>query len=131
VLTADKRPETDAREVTAADLVENAHTLPADAQLDDIVGACLEADDRDWLVLVDDAGRAVRIVDRAGVIRGEPFEHKAALVAAEMPLREVARRAATRPGPDRLRPLVCCDGEGRPAGLIRVDAVLRALVAEA
>jgi hypothetical protein len=110
------------------DVVDNVASLPVETELTAIVERCLD-DDQDWLVLVDTAGHPVRLVERAAMLRCEPFEHTVTTVAIGQPLDSVARRAVARAPVDRLRPLVGCDAEGRYVGLLRVERLLAALVA--
>ena len=55
-------------------VAERAPELPMTAPLSRIAEVCLADDGHDWLVLVDRDGRPRRLVDRAAMLRGEPFE---------------------------------------------------------
>jgi hypothetical protein len=86
-----------------------------------IVDACLGAEDHDWVVLVDERAHPVRLVERAALLRGEPFEHRAVAIHPAMSLEDVATVALERPVADRSRPLAVCDGAGRYRGLLMID----------
>ena len=124
-------PETEAhlRSQIAADLAENAPVLAFSSEIAEIVDSCLAGDGNDWLVLVDGQDRPVRLVERAALLRGEPFEHRVSLLAADAAPAVAAVQATTRSRVDRLRPLACCDADGRFLGLIRVERLLAALAA--
>jgi hypothetical protein len=136
---ADERPGQEPAVVTALadDAVERsieelAEAVPSVTRahpLGVILEHCLSDDDRDWLIVVDDEVRPVGLVERAALLRGEPFEHRVFTVTPSMSFRAVARVAALRPPRDRLRPLACCDAHGRYEGLVRVERLLEALVA--
>lgn len=129
----DTAPETDAhlRTQIAADLAEDAPVLAFSSEIAEIVDSCLADDDNDWLVLVDGEERPVRLVERAALLRGEPFEHRVSVLPADAPPAAAARQATTRSRVDRLRPLACCDAAGRFLGLVRVERLLAALAAGA
>lgn len=114
---------------TVHELAEGAPSVTTTEPLSELVRHCLAEDGRDWVMLVDDESRPVRLVERAALLRGEPFEHRAFTVAASMSVRELARAAVRRPARDRLRPLALCDAQGRYEGLLRVERLLEALVA--
>jgi hypothetical protein len=97
-------------------------SLPATSSLAALVDLALEHADHDWIVLVDERSHPVRLVERAAMLRGEPFEHRPVRVHPSVPLRRVARVALDRPDRDRSHPLVLCDSAGRYRGLL----VLRA-----
>lgn len=120
--------ERDAHDLGVAALVDPVAALPFDVSLAAIVDRCLDADE-DWLVLVDPGARPVRLVERAALLRSEPFEHRVAMVALGTPVAEGARLATRRPRPERFQPLVCCDGTGRYVGLVRIDRILESLAA--
>ena len=113
----------------AAGLAEDAPVLPFSAEIADIVDCALADDAHDWLVLVKDDDRPIRLVERASLLRGEPFEHRVYVVAADASLAACARQATKRSRVDRLRPLVCCEASGRFLGIIRVERLLAALAA--
>ena len=113
----------------AMGLAENAPVLPFHAEIAEIVDSALSHDAHDWIVLVDDRDRPVRLVERAALLRGEPFEHTVSILAADATPDACARQATKRSRVDRLRPLACCDGSGRFLGLIRVERLLAALAA--
>jgi hypothetical protein len=114
---------------TVHELAEDAPGVQVAGPLSELVRQCLTDGDRDWLMLVDDEARPVRLVERAALLRGEPFEHRAFTVGPWMSLRAIARAAARRPARDRLRPLALCDAQGRYAGLLRIERLLDALAA--
>lgn len=114
-------------EGTLRELAEELPALPQDAAMSAIAEVCLAADEQDWLVLLDERARPVRIIERAAVLRGEPFEHPVLALAAGTTIAAAARRAATRARRARLRPLVCCDAHGCYVGLVRMDRLLAAL----
>jgi hypothetical protein len=111
---------------TVADLVERIAPLPIDTDLIAIVDRCLD-EDRDWLVLVDAGDRPVRLVERAAMLRAEPFEHHAVTVALGATFETVARRALARAPEHRLRPVVGCAADGRYVGIVRMERLLAAL----
>jgi hypothetical protein len=102
-------------------LAQARPSLPATEPTSAIVEACLSDDDHDWLVLVDEARQPVRLVERAALLRGEPFEHRAVAIHPATSLEELARAALDRPAVDRSRPLVLCDAAGRYRGLLMVE----------
>ena len=111
------------------ELAEELSALPLDASMSVIADLCLGADDRDWLVLLDERSRPVRLIERAAMLRGEPFEHAVLALAAATPIAAAARRAGARERAARLRPLVCCDVHGCYVGLVRIERLLAALAA--
>lgn len=110
-------------------LAEYAPSVTAADPLSSIVDLCLADDDHDWLVLVDDQLRPRRLVERAALLLGEPFERRLLSVGPSTSVRSLARRAALRPGRDRMRPIALCDAQGRYVGLLRVERILAALAA--
>ena len=111
---------------TVAELLDRVEPLPIETDVLAIVDRCLD-DDQDWLVLVDAAGRPVRLVERAALLRSEPFEHGPASVPVAHSIEAAARRALARAPVERLRPLVGCDADGRYAGLLRMERLLAVL----
>ena len=107
-------------------MLERVASLPIGTDLAAIVARCLD-DDQEWLVLVDAAGLPVRLVERAAMLRCEPFEHAVATVPAAQTLAGAARRALSRAPASRLRPLVACDADGRYIGLLRIERLLAEL----
>ena len=85
-----------------------------------IAAACLEEDEHDWLVLVDDRDRPVRLIERRAMLLGQPFEHPVAGIAADCTLDVAVRRM----GPE---PLVVQDSHGCYAGVVRTERLLSAL----
>jgi hypothetical protein len=110
------------------ELARTVPTLPYDAPLSEIAETCLADEAHDWLVLVDEDGDAVRLIERAAFLRGEPFEHHAALLPATMTIRACARRAIERPRAQRLRPLLCKRLDDRRWGIVGVEHLLEALI---
>ena len=108
------------RSWTAA-LEQRRPSLPATSSLAALVEACLEHTDHDWIVLVDERSHPVRLIERAALLRGEPFEHRAVHVDPGVPLRRVAETALDRPERDRSHPLVLCDSAGRYRGLLMFE----------
>jgi hypothetical protein len=109
-----------AHERTVQEFAERVPTLRYDRSLSAIVAACLAHDTYDWLVLVDERDRPVRLVERAAMLLGTPFEHPVDGIAADCPIAIAARRIGTRP-------LVVQDRHGSYAGIVRVEALLAAL----
>lgn len=107
-------------EPTVRDLCERAPTLPCDAPVSAIAAACLAEEANDWLVLVDGRDRPVRLIDRAALVLGAPFEHPVVGVAASCSVAAAARRA----GP---YPLVVQDSHGCYVGVVRTERLLDAL----
>jgi hypothetical protein len=123
------RPETLVQDdLLVGTMAEPQPELPIDAQMSEILELALEDDRNDWLVLVDGLGCPVRLVERAAMLRAEPFEHRVLTVAGEEPVSVAVKRAQLRPQPERLRPLVCCDENGRYVGVVRIERLLAALV---
>lgn len=114
----------------ARNMAERVPALPLNAAISAIVDACLSADEHDWVVLLDDAGRPVRLVQRAALLRAEEYEFRVVTVPDVSSLDAVARAAMARPRPAQLRPLVCCDDDGRFYGLLRMERLLESLAAE-
>jgi hypothetical protein len=107
----------------------NRPALPAASSAEAIVDLCLADPEHDWIVLVDERTHPVCLIERAALLCGEPFEHRAVRVGPGMELRNVAQAAAERPRDDRARPLVLCDSLGRYRGLLSLDPVPRPLAA--
>lgn len=110
-----------------ARLADPLPALPHDAPLSEIVDVCLRESDHDWVVLLDARDRPDQLIERAAVIRGEPFEHPACCVGDALSLAEVARIAVNRPVRERLVPLALVDDAGRYRGLVRIDRLLGGL----
>jgi hypothetical protein len=110
-----------------AGLVEPLPSLPVSAPLSEVVDTCLSNDDQDWLVLVDEDLRPVRLLDRAAMVRQEPFEHPVCMIDATMSLDVATQRAVSRVPRERLRPLVLVAHDGRYQGILRIEAILDAL----
>lgn len=104
-------------------------SLPATSSLSAVLEMCLDHVEHDWIVLVDGRSHPVRLVERAALIRGEPFEHQAVRVDPAASLWNVAHAALDRPEDDRSRPLVLCDGAGRYRGLLMIERTPKALAA--
>jgi hypothetical protein len=98
-------------------------SLPATEPVSAIVSCCLSSEEHDWVVLVDERTHPVRLVERAALLEGEPFEHRAVAIHPAMSLEDVARTALARPASDRSRPLAVCDAAGRYRGLLMIDAI--------
>jgi hypothetical protein len=104
-------------------------SLPATSSVAALVDLCLDHVDHDWIVLVDQRSHPVRLIERAALLRGEPFEHQAVRVHPAVPLRGVAQAALDRPERDRSRPLVLCDFAGQYRGLLMIEPTPKALAA--
>ena len=102
----------------AGRLARSCPTLPAAEPVSAILDACLNDDEHDWLVLVDEGAQPVRLVERAALLRGDPFEHRVVAVHPAMSLEAVAMTALDRAPGDLSRPLVVCDAAGRYRGLL-------------
>jgi hypothetical protein len=96
-------------------------SLPATTSVAALVDVCLEHTDHDWIVLVDERSHPVRLIERAALLCGEPFAHRAVRVEPGVPLRRVAQAALDRPERDRSHPLVLCDSAGRYRGLLMIE----------
>jgi hypothetical protein len=118
-----------ARRRTVHELAEGAPSVMTIEPLSEVVRLCLADDGCEWVMLVDEESRPVRLLERAALLRGEPFERRAFTVDRSMSVREMARTASRRPARDRLRPLALCDPQGRYEGLLRVERLLDALAA--
>ncbi len=110
-----------------AGLVESPIAMPVQTPVSDLVDTLLLDPRNDFLVLVDDDQRPVALVERAAVLRAEPYERPVMWVQPNSPLKAVARRAVQRPPLERFTPLVCCDAAGRYIGLVRVERLVTAL----
>src|SRR5690242_19915750 len=80
----------------AAGLAEDVPVLPFSSEIAEIVDRCLSDDSHDWLVLIDRQERPVRLVERAALLRGEPFEHVVAVLNADATPEACARQATMR-----------------------------------
>ena len=112
-----------------ASLEQGRPTLPATSSAAALFDVCLEHTDHDWIVLVDERSHPVRLIERAALLCGEPFEHRPVRVGPGVPLRGVAQAAVDRPEGDRSRPLVLCDYAGRYRGLLMLEGTSSALAA--
>jgi len=112
-------------------MAERVPALPLNAAISAIVDACLSDDEHDWIVLLDDAGRPLRLVQRAALLRAEEYEFRVVKVPDVSSLDEVARAAMARPHHTQLRPLACCDDDGRFYGLLRMERLLASLAERA
>jgi hypothetical protein len=128
--------ETQSREVAAPTVQRTSHQLAdptpsvmTTEPLSELVRRCLADEGSDWVTVVDDESRPVRLIERASLLRGEPFEHRAFTVDQTMSVREMARAASRRPRRDRPRPLALCNPQGQYVGLLRVERLLDALAA--
>lgn len=117
-------------ERTVAEALEPLEPLEAGMSTGDIADRFLADPRHDSLVAVDLAGRPVALLDRAALLRGEPYETALMTVSPDDPLSEVARRATSRPPDDRLRPLVCSDDRARYLGIVRIERLLEALASD-
>jgi hypothetical protein len=111
------------------ELAERAPCMQVGEPLGAIVDLSLDDAEHDWLVIVDPSGRPVGLVERAALLRGEPFERRVEVVGAAMPVRTAAQAALARPGVDRSHPLALCDADDRYLGLLRIERLLEALAA--
>ena len=110
-------------------LAERAPCTQVGEPLGAIVDLSLDDAEHDWLVIVDPIGRPVGLVERAALLRGEPFERRVEVVGTAMPVRTAAQTALARPRVDRSRPLALCDADVRYIGLMRIERLLEALAA--
>jgi EAL domain len=105
---------------------ETRPSLPTTSSLAAVLDLCLDHVDHDWIVLVDRRSHPVRLLERAALLRGEPFEHQAVRVHPALPLRSVAQAALDRPEGHRSRPLVLCDCAGQYRGLLMIERTPKA-----
>ena len=98
---------------TVGELAEVLPSLPAHATLAQLVDLCLAGDGNDWVVIVDDEQHPVRLIERAALLQGEPFEHRPLIIEDSTPVDVALRRFPVSDGP-----LVCCDAGGRYVGLV-------------
>jgi hypothetical protein len=112
---------------TAVALADHPPVLARDATRDEIARVFLVHPGSEWLVLLDGRGAPAGLVGREAFLRGEGPGNPSLRVLASAELGDVARRAATRPREERFHPVPCCDGDGRFAGLVPVDRLLRVL----
>jgi hypothetical protein len=113
----------------ARELAERAPSVPASEPVAVLVDLSLADAENDWLVLVDGEGRPLSLVERAALLRGEPYERRIDVADPAATLASLARRAVQRPRADRSRPLAVCDDAGRYVGLLRMERLLEALAA--
>lgn len=111
------------------ELAEQAPSLPAWEPVSAIMDVSLAAEEHDWVVLVDGGDHPVSLVERAALLRGEPFERHVHVAGPELSLRALAKQALGRPRADRYRPLAVCDESGRYIGLLRMERLLEAFAA--
>lgn len=102
------------------DLAEQAPSVPLPEAAPDAFARSAAAD---WVVVVDEHGRPVDLVDERRRTR-PPLR----VLPAER-LSDVARRIASRPAGERYTPVVLCDERGRLVGLVRVERILECLAA--
>lgn len=107
--------------------IERLEPLEDGMSTGDIADRFLADPRHDTLVSIDLERRPVALLDRAALLRGEPYETTPMTVEPNAPLSEVARRATSRPSDERLRPLVVCDPHGRYVGIVRIERLLEAL----
>jgi hypothetical protein len=110
-------------------LEETRPSLPATSSLAAVVDLCLDHVEHDWIVLVDQRSHPVRLIERAALLRGRPFEHRAVRVHPGLPLAAVAQAALDRPEGHRSRPLVVCNFAGKYRGLLYVERTRNARAA--
>ena len=111
------------------ELAEQAPSLPASEPVSAIMDLSLAAEEYDWVVLVDGGAHPVGLVERAALLRGEPFERRVHVAGPALSLRALAKQALGRPRADRCRPLAVCDEGGRYIGLLRMERLLEAFAA--
>jgi hypothetical protein len=117
------------RSFTASPLGKGLPTLPVASSAAALVDVCLAHTDHDWIVLVDERSHPVRLIERAALLCGEPFEHRPIRVSPGVSLQDVAQSAVDRPASERSRPLVLCDHAGRYRGLLMLERRSNALAA--
>jgi hypothetical protein len=107
-------------EITLRELAERLPALPARTSMPAIAAACLQDDAHDWLVLVDDNDRPVRLIERRAMLLGREFEHPVSGIAADCTVTTAVRRMG-------IHPLVVQDMHGRYAGVVRTERLLSVL----
>ena len=115
------------RDAVAAGIMAPLPALDDGVSLDAVATLFLEDPANDYAVLVDAGEHPVRLVDRAALLRAEPYEREPTTIAAESPLAVVAQCATSRPAGERFDPVVCTDDQGRYVGAVRVEDLLQAL----
>ena len=123
------RPAT--AEMPIAALIEAVPTLPEPVSHRALGVLFDRRPEPEYVALVDHQGRPTGLVRRCDHIRGDGPVRNLMLVTVDMPLAAVSRRAMARPPARRFDPLVCWDGTGRYAGLVRIERVVDALAAAA
>ena len=111
---------------TISELAEALPSLPLTASLAAVADLCLSDEGNDWLVLVDNEARPVRLIERAALLEGKPFEHRPVAVDDETSV-EAAVSQALASESRAARPIVSCDASGRYLGLVRVERMLALL----
>jgi EAL domain-containing protein (putative c-di-GMP-specific phosphodiesterase class I) len=104
-------------------LVERAGPVLSAAEAERAIGGAAGTEPA---AVLDDDGRPVGLLvpDAAGSWRLNP---QPLTVAPAEPPAQAARRAMSRPAPERFDPLACCDESGRYLGLVTVEQLVRAL----
>ena len=120
-----------AAEMPIARLIEAVPTLPEPVSHRALGVLFDRRPEPDYVALVDHRGRPSGLVRRCDHVRGDGPVRNLMLVTVDMPLAAVGRRAMARPSARRFDPLVCWDGDGRYAGLVRIERVVDALAAAA
>jgi len=114
----------DARSIGA--LVEPVAALPAQAPPEQVAARFAGDPALEYVAMADEAGRPVAIITReasaAGRTPTEPLR-----IETRDAVRPAARRAMSRPSPERFDPLTCCDDQGRLVGVVRVERLVEFL----
>jgi EAL domain-containing protein (putative c-di-GMP-specific phosphodiesterase class I) len=120
-----------APDMAIAGLIEAVPTLPEPVSQRALGVLFDRRPEPEYVALVDHQGRPSGLVRRADHLRGDGPVRNLMLVTVDMPLAAVSLRAMARPPARRFDPLVCWDGGGRYAGLVRIERVVDALASAA
>jgi EAL domain-containing protein (putative c-di-GMP-specific phosphodiesterase class I) len=106
-----------ARVAAHGGLHELAEHAPRVTAIDAAAGVFAQGRGTTWVIVVDEHGRPIALVDRYGGV------HSPLVVLPAERLSDVARRVASRTAGDRT-PAVLCDEDARLVGLVTVERIL-------
>jgi hypothetical protein len=116
-------------EASIAGLVENAPAAALASGGEGIAQTFATHLDLEFVTVLDAGKRPVALVPRQGFFRGGARERAPMRVDLRESLMAVARRAMARTAGERFDPVVCCDGRGRYAGVVKVERLVEGLAA--
>jgi EAL domain-containing protein (putative c-di-GMP-specific phosphodiesterase class I) len=111
-----------------APLVERAPTFTLGEDADAAIARAFAGDAGvEWVVLLDAHEHPVGLSGADAAKRGEPPAGNPLVVGATNGIGEAAQRAMLREPARRFDPLVCCDANGRYAGIVTLDRLVETL----